>query len=607
VEIVRLGWYGGSGGRRLTCLVGSSLDPSCAKDEPGEKQPAPPAPSPATGEVDAGWRVTDRLQIPTDWISGYYLAILKVTAGADAGQTGFVPFIVQAPPGDRSTILVQVPTNTWQAYNTWGGRDLYTTPKAIKVSFNRPYQHRHLFRWEYPLVRFLERSGYDVTYATDDDVDRDPAILLDHRLDIAAGHGEYWTTAERDGWQAARAHGVNLAFMGANAGYWQVRYEDGDRTMVSYKSPQDPEPDPALKTREFRNLEPPRPECQLLGEQSGQEDSETGAYFDYNVTGAGARDPWLRGTGLKPGSAIPGVVGFELDRVRPHCRTLPLTVLFRFGKPRPGEAPLVADAVKYRACSGSEVFDAGSMFFAWGLDGWRDPEYSPPSWPPPPPPSSALQQVMSNAIADLVVPHPRIPAGTVRVAPRGSALRIDPGVAFESLTVHASVWELTDGGLRAVRLRGISTRHARAWRPHVPASAVALALRVSMRTGDVRDSRSYLVRVAGQRMLGQAAMLSVSNCYGSRASLRTPVLAGASPGSMRIALRQMPRSRIEILHGASRVEVVRAGRAGRRGRLVRLPAENVPCGQLQIRISAGARRFRLGGLRACPREPGRTS
>lgn len=402
IEIVRLGWYGGAGGRRVACLSGSTLDPMCIADEPGVQQGAPPSPDPGTGEVAAGWSVTDRLQVPGDWVSGYYLALLVLTNGSQAGRTAFVPFVVQAPVGDRSSVLVVVPTNTWEAYNDWGGESLYTTPEAVKVSFDRPFRYRDLFRWEYPLLRFLERTGYDVTYATDDDVDREPQILLAHRLDIAAGHGEYWTHGERAAWDAARGHAVNLAFMGANTGYWQVRYEDGGRTMVGYKDFTDPEPNPALKTVAFRDLARPQPECQLLGEQyrNNQVSSEDGRYFDYRVTAAGARDPWMRGTGLRRGSHLPGLVGFEFDSIVPSCRVPRPTVLFRFRTGR-----LAADTVRYRACSGSEVFDAGSLFFSWGLDGFRDPDYAPPSWPVPPGAAPALQRMMRNALASMEVRH----------------------------------------------------------------------------------------------------------------------------------------------------------------------------------------------------------
>ena len=470
IEVDRLGWYGGSGGRRLICLVGSRLDPTCTQDEQGVQQPAAPAPNPITGEVDAGWSQTDTLTVPPGWTSGYYLAVFRLTSGPAAGQTGFTPFIVQAPVGDRSAILVQVPTNTWQAYNTWGGEDLYSSPRAVKVSFDRPYaiegplasgagRGGGLFYWEYPLVRFLERGGWDVSYATDDDVDRDPSILLDHALDVTAGHDEYWTRQMRDGWDAALAAGVNLAFMGADTGYWQVRYEDGDRTLVSYKSSPDPDADPTNKTVQFRQLAVPRPECELEGVQYGGTEVFPD-YFDYTVDATGASDPWFVGTGLTNGSVLPGLVGYETDALAPGCHLPPVTPLLSYPGPPPavGKPGVVADAVRYTACSGAEVFSAGSLQFSWGLDSWRDPAYSQPWFPTLPPASPALQLAMTRALTDLTRSHVPVPGPPDTCVPTSTFTVSAPQASVRQSIVFSSTakdrygqiagqsWDLTGSG-----------------------------------------------------------------------------------------------------------------------------------------------------------------
>lgn len=458
VEISRLGWYGGSGGRRITCLEGTTLDPRCTHDEPGVVQPAAPAPDPVTGEVQAGWSPTDTLTVPADWTSGYYLAVFRLTTGPNAGETGFTPFIVEAPPGDRSAILVQVPTNTWEAYNTWGGEGIYTHPEAVKASFNRPYAHRLLFSWEYPLVRFLERGGWDVAYTTDDAVDADPAMLLGHALDMSAGHDEYWTSAMRTGWEAARDAGVNLAFMGADDGNWQVRYEDDRRTMVAYKYLTDPVTDPSLTTTMFRWLNPPRPECELMGVEF-EGTVVPGSYLPYTADAAVATDPWFAGTGLTPGSVLPGLAGYEVDSITPGCHVPPVTPLFSYSGPAVrsnfGGAPTQANAVRYRACSGAEVFATGSLQFSWGLDSFRDPVYANA----PAPPSPALQAVMTRALADLTVSHvPRpgppdicVPVPSIAAPPSpvgvGETVMLDSTSADPYGDIGDQSWTLTgDGG-----------------------------------------------------------------------------------------------------------------------------------------------------------------
>ncbi len=404
IEISRLGWYGGSGGRRITCLEGSSLDPGCTGDEPGTAQPNPPLPDPVTGEVVAGWSMTDTLTVPADWTSGYYLAVFRLTSGPHTGQTGFAPFIVEAPAGDRSTILVQVPTNTWEAYNTWGGEGIYTNPEAVKASFDRPYAHRLLFAWEYPLVRFLERGGWDVSYTTDDAVDADPAILLGHALDMSAGHDEYWTSTMRTGWEAARDAGVNLAFMGADDANWQIRYEDNRRTMVAYKYLPDPVTDPSQTTTMFRFLNPPRPECELMGVEF-QGTVIPGTDLPYTAAAAVATDPWFAGTGLTAGSVLAGLGGYEVDAITPDCHVPPVTPLFSYSGPAVQSnfygAPTRADAARYTACSGAEVFATGSLQFSWGLDAFRDPADANAPVPASPP----LQTALTRALADLTVSH----------------------------------------------------------------------------------------------------------------------------------------------------------------------------------------------------------
>ena len=58
IEVHRLGWYGGQGGRRLLCLP----DPDCSTDKAGVDQPDPPAPD-SNGIIAVDWTVTDSLTI----------------------------------------------------------------------------------------------------------------------------------------------------------------------------------------------------------------------------------------------------------------------------------------------------------------------------------------------------------------------------------------------------------------------------------------------------------------------------------------------------------------------------------------------------------------
>jgi hypothetical protein len=398
ILIYRLGWYGGAGARRVACL------PSCAGNKQGHAQPVP-TPDPTTGLVQATWPVTDVYRFPRKAVSGYYLAKVALRSTASTGKVSYVPVIVRALPTRRSKILVQVPVNTWQAYYAWGGKSLYAFNSkdqiaANHVSFDRPYdpQVSVPIAWEIGLVRFLERYGYDVSYTTDVDTDRKPRGLRRHRLVISSGHDEYWSKGTRDAFEAARDNGVNLAFLGADIGDWQVRYEDNRRTIVEYRSAAlDPIPDPALKTVRFRDLTPPRPECLLLGIGFGGSAAETDPPRAYLVNRPALRDRWFKGTGFKPSSKLPAAVGYEWDSIQPGCTVPKLTVFFKYrGRDKYG-APTTAQAVRYVAPSGARVFSSGSLQWIWGLDNYYGRHGVRPN--------PRLKRFMKNALSALTSKH----------------------------------------------------------------------------------------------------------------------------------------------------------------------------------------------------------
>jgi hypothetical protein len=427
VEIYRLGWYGGAGARRLACIPAD-----CTSTKPGRPQPnGTPG---AGGIVQAGWPVTDQLKIPADWTTGY----LMVRFLLRSGQAWTTYVILRDPPARHSEILVQVPVNTWQAYNGWGGMSLYEFDyahgqRANHVSFDRPYAWKlqggqSPLVWEVQTIRFLERMGYDLSYQTDVDTHRNPGSLLEHRLVLVNGHDEYWTKQIFDAFEGARNRGTNLAFMGANAAYWQVRYDDDERTIVGYKSFSDPIPDPALKTVRFRELTPPRFECTLIGIQ------HQGAVLDwppgdYTVQAAALGDAWMKGSGFKAGDVLSDTVSVESDTIPGNqsaassC-THALTVFFH--RERGGDKDGNADAIRYTDQSGARVFASGSHQWSWALDSFRYGSGSGGAA------DARAQRFMTNALDDLTRPAPPVSV-TASLGRRGvvlaASLHADPRVS----------------------------------------------------------------------------------------------------------------------------------------------------------------------------------
>jgi hypothetical protein len=357
VEAYRMGWYDGLGAR----LVWRS--PALA----GQQQP-PPARTPGTNMLATHWQPSLTLTVGRAWPSGDYL--LKLVAST--GQR-YVPLTVR-DDASHAALLVQNAVTTWQAYNPWGGRNLYwgpgrsTTTRSRVVSFDRPYDAAgqgagDFLGNELPLVQLVERLGLDVTYWTDVDLHQHPERLLDHRGLVSLGHDEYWSTRMRRGVEAARARGVNLAFLGANAVFRHIRLHPSaiglDRQEVNYKpwsAPDDPawRSDPSEVTTDWR--EPPLndPESRLLGAQ----------YECNPVDVAGvvvAPEAWLFAeTGVRAGSRLPGLVGDEYDRVQPGAPRPPGVELLLHSPVRCRDQASFADATYYTTPGGAGVFDAGT-------------------------------------------------------------------------------------------------------------------------------------------------------------------------------------------------------------------------------------------------------
>jgi hypothetical protein len=369
VKAFRMGWYRGDLGRKVWE----------SKDARGHRQRAATRLH-ETNTVRTDWGRS--MTIPTcGWPAGSYLLRLD----AQSGQR-YVPITVRSA-STAGKVVLKSGVSTWQAYNTWGGYDLYKGPngsydtRALVVSLDRPFDQSgaYLFMvYERKLVNLAERMGLPLAYLTSMDIARDGRALDGAHALVSPGHDEYWTPQERIHVAEARDRGTNLAFLGANAMFRRVRLEPSalgaSRQVICYKTDYVHDPmygkDDALVSNDFR--EPPHPD---------PESSVTGVTFesyptvaDYVVTRPQA---WMfRGTGVSEGDRFKALVGIEYDRVNPA-----------FPLERPIEivahSPLTCQGVKsysdtayYTHHGGAGVFSVGTMrwvesfaapLYHWGI------------------------------------------------------------------------------------------------------------------------------------------------------------------------------------------------------------------------------------------------
>lgn len=315
------------------------------------------------------WPVSLEVPVDATWRAGFHLVTLRAH-GAPAGRdVGHACFVVRPSAPTSSTLLV-LDTNTWNAYNTWGGRSLYTG--GHRVSFARPFGRGMLcrpaverddrkarpVRWAeepdvdgrifqtyrtehgYPsaigstgwfthtrrFVEWAERAGHALDLAISSDLDADPSLLDGYRLVVSVGHDEYWSAAQRDAVEAYVARGGDFASFSGNTMFWQVRLEAGaeapDMTCHKYRAHLDDpvvaEGRPHEMTGMWADTVVGRPEWRLLGAGSA-----FGLYHRFGkatARGVGGfvvyrPEHWmLEGTGLGYGDVLgadDGVVGYE--------------------------------------------------------------------------------------------------------------------------------------------------------------------------------------------------------------------------------------------------------------------------------------------------------
>jgi hypothetical protein len=314
LDIYRMGYYGGKGGRLVKTLSPNKGLPR------GITQLTPV--DGLNHIMECNWKVSSKLKIPEDWVSGVYLGKLSTWGTYDA--EAYIIFIVR--DDRKSDLIFQCSDLTWAAYNRWPQwRSMYDSPPTISetkspfppyqwsssrpdsysAGFDRPYAiywnscpskfepitngSGEFLLWEFPLAFWLEKEGYDVTYISNLDTHSNGPGLLRSKVFLSVGHDEYWTQELYDNVLKARDAGVSIAFLCGNS----------ISARISLLTSTGGRPERGMRYTPFGLNE-----VELLGATS------------YGV-GMGdwtcaAPDHWaFAGTGMKKGDFIPELVGWE--------------------------------------------------------------------------------------------------------------------------------------------------------------------------------------------------------------------------------------------------------------------------------------------------------
>ena len=395
LEVYRLGYYGGDGGRLV-----EKLGPF-----PGKAQPEP-----EIGEKrvrDCAWEASAGLKIPADWVSGVYVG--KLTEQGEKLQS-YVIFIVR--DDRRADFLFQCSDNTWQAYNRWpsqfalydDGKDHWYWGKDVQVSFNRPYGKYcqildqplsigsgEFLLWEFPFVFWLESLGADVSYLSNLDTHQDAGGLLRAKGYLSVGHDEYWSIEMFDHVQAAIGTGVSAGFFSGNAVCGRILFDESQRAFerVGVFGP-------PHGTREFKAMDALAHERPYANELMGAQ--TTGAVTGGADWACALPEHWIfAGTEMKQGDSIPGLVGWEWHGDPASIPGLEVVATGPTqsapGKPNGG----VFTATLYPGPRGNIIFNAATCWWADGLS--APPGYMRPKvYTEPLGPDRRAQRITQNIL-----------------------------------------------------------------------------------------------------------------------------------------------------------------------------------------------------------------
>jgi hypothetical protein len=438
IEIYRLGWYNNVGARKMKWYDSGSGASVTSLIKAGVKQKVP-ARDNTTGLIDClatvvngasqnPWTSSYTLTVPSSWLSGVYLAKLTTIPASGTGKASYIIFTVRED-SRSSDLYVQSSVTTWQAYNPWGGDSLYPYPRSVAcpvnsvpnglsigtaVSFNRPYAGctcdsslsygsgagEFLTQlnqdpepgWEYNILRWMEKQGYDATYCTSVDTHLGWPVSKTTKAFLSVGHDEYWSSRQRSNVEDKRdntSNPVNLAFFASNVCSWQIHF-NGTSSFSCDKSGY-----PGLG---YPGKDLWRNPYLINNHESGM----LGVEYMFNTLPGRLADQyavkipsfsthWVFTYSAAYNAAtvtsLTGLLGYEVDGVwsgtPPSCAFSPYPTM------RSGASTLANSDFTpctgatgnsymtiYSASSGAKVFATGTMQWSWGLDSYG---YSSPS------------------------------------------------------------------------------------------------------------------------------------------------------------------------------------------------------------------------------------
>ncbi|WP_018352521.1 N,N-dimethylformamidase beta subunit family domain-containing protein [Longispora albida] len=238
-----------------------------------------------------GWTENLSVPVPVTWRSGVY----AVEVTGKHGISQLLPFIVK-PGSPQGQFMVLLPTNTYHAYNEWGGHGQYSADllKQRVLSMNRPMP-LGFFNADLYLLMWMDREGLTFDVYADADLDANPSLPQSYTGLVLGSHPEYYSPAMRQALITYQDSGGKIIYCGGNGIFERVSYS-ADRSQVIFRRA-----DGARDLWDDYGL----PASQIVGTNYNACSDYT--WGPYKVT---QQHPLLTGTGLNVGDTF-GAFGYN--------------------------------------------------------------------------------------------------------------------------------------------------------------------------------------------------------------------------------------------------------------------------------------------------------
>jgi N,N-dimethylformamidase beta subunit-like protein/tachylectin len=205
-------------------------------------------PTSATGQLQTlpsgyrvngcGWQNSISVQVPASWPSGLYAALLV----SPYGHRYYAPFTVK-PSAPSQKLAFLLPTNTYNAYNSWAGHSRYTTQNGsnVTLTFQRPSTtvqadppavitaelYNDLF-----LLSWMSANSIAFDCYTDSDLNASGTWLTSYKAVILGAHPEYWSDAMRASIMSYLQGGGRVIAPGGNTLYERTTFSSSGLALT---------------------------------------------------------------------------------------------------------------------------------------------------------------------------------------------------------------------------------------------------------------------------------------------------------------------------------------------------------------------------------------